>query len=63
MEEKSQGAFEYVLLLAGILLVVVMAIVILRSSVITGAQEQVNSSVGAYRNATALNCDASGYCS
>ena len=40
---KGQGAFEYILLLAGVLLVVVLAIVILKGSVLQGAGTSITS--------------------
>jgi len=41
MRKKGQGMFEYVLLLAGILLIVVLAIVLLRGGLFGGAQKDV----------------------
>ena len=38
LKRKGQGAFEYVLLLAGVLLIVVLAVVLLRGGL--GGQEQ-----------------------
>ena len=56
MDDDAQGAFEYILLLAGVLLIVVIAIVILRNSVLPSANEQLNQSTGNYRNVVQLNC-------
>ena len=39
--KKGQGMFEYVLLLAGILLIVVLAIVLLRGGLFGGAEKDV----------------------
>lgn len=39
--EKGQGMFEYILLLAGILLIVVLAIVVLRGGLFGGAEQDI----------------------
>ncbi|GEM_PF-2866002 len=39
--KKGQGMFEYILLLAGILLIVVLAIVVLRGGLFGGAEKDV----------------------
>ena len=43
MDEKAQGAFEYILMLAGMLLVVIVVVLILRSQV-SGAGTGINTS-------------------
>ncbi len=60
MEERAQGAFEYVLLLAGILLVAVIAILILRGSVFPSANGQIQSNINSYINRTNATLNASG---
>ena len=45
MDEKAQGAFEYILLLAGVLLIVVLAIIILRGSVLNQGNQQIVSNM------------------
>ena len=45
MDEKAQGAFEYILLLAGVLLIVVLAIIILRGSVLNQGNQQIVSNI------------------
>ena len=42
--KKGQGAFEYVLILAGVLLIVVLAIVILRGGLTSGAGKDISAS-------------------
>ena len=51
-ERRAQGAFEYILLLAGVLLIVVLAIIILRGSVLGAANNQIQSGIGAVGNAS-----------
>jgi hypothetical protein len=48
MRFRGQGAFEYILLLAGVLLVVVLAIVILRGGVLATANNQIAGSLNAF---------------
>ncbi len=60
MNQKAQGAFEYVLLLAGIILIAVIAILILRNSVLPSANAQLQSSTGQYTNEVNFTCNASG---
>ncbi|MBS3070032.1 class III signal peptide-containing protein [Candidatus Micrarchaeota archaeon] len=43
MEKKGQGMFEYILLLAGILLIVVLAIVVLRGGLFGGAETDIKA--------------------
>jgi len=54
MDEKAQGAFEYLLLLAAVLLIVVLTILILKGDVLRPSQETVTENMGAYSNFT--NC-------
>lgn len=56
MDDRAQGAFEYVLLLAGIMLVAVLVIVLLKSSILPSTNEQLNQSVGNWRQVVKLNC-------
>ncbi len=44
MEDRGQGAFEYILLLAGILLIVILVIVILKSVILSPANANIQSS-------------------
>ncbi len=53
MDEKGQGAFEYILMLAGILLVVIVVILILRTQL---------SGVGGNINATSSGINKSSSC-
>jgi uncharacterized protein (UPF0333 family) len=50
MEEKAQGAFEYVLLLAGILLVAVIAILILRGNIFPSANNTLQNNLKIFTN-------------
>jgi len=52
MPSRGQGAFEYILLLAGVLLVVVLAIVILRGGVLSTANNQIGASLNTYASAS-----------
>lgn len=47
---RAQGAFEYVLLLAGILLVAVIAVLILRGNVFPSVNSQIGNNQQAYNN-------------
>jgi len=51
MPYKGQGAFEYILLLAGVLLVVILAIVILRGGILNQANAQIAGSLNTYSGA------------
>ncbi|HLC47648.1 MAG TPA: class III signal peptide-containing protein [Candidatus Norongarragalinales archaeon] len=57
MDEKAQTSFEYILLLAGILLVSAMVYLVLRTGAVAGGEQQVNTSYYNYKNAT----NTSGY--
>lgn len=61
-DERAQGAFEYILLLAGVLLVVTIAIVILNKNVLPAASSQLNESLSDWRGALKVNCSG-GQCS
>jgi uncharacterized protein (UPF0333 family) len=52
MDEKAQTSFEYILLLAGVLSVIALVYVLLRSGPIQGGKDQVNASYVNYQNAT-----------
>jgi len=54
MDKKAQGAFEYILLLAGVLLIVILVIVILRSGILSQANQQIRENVNVFRGLT--NC-------
>jgi len=53
MDEKAQGAFEYILMLAGVLLVVIVVILILRTQL---------GGVGTNVNTTTSQLNQSSYC-
>lgn len=58
-ERKGQGAFEYILLLAGVLLIVVLAIIILRGSVLATANNNIQAqanAISSQNNATIQFC-------
>ncbi|MEK6953671.1 MAG: class III signal peptide-containing protein [Candidatus Micrarchaeota archaeon] len=57
MDEKAQTSFEYILLLAGILSVIALVYLLLRTGPIQGGKDQVNASYTNYQNAT----NTSGY--
>ncbi|MFH1257594.1 MAG: class III signal peptide-containing protein [Candidatus Micrarchaeota archaeon] len=42
MGKRGQGAFEYILLLAGVLLIVVLAIIILRGTLTSAPKQQIS---------------------
>jgi hypothetical protein len=53
LDDRAQGAFEYILLLAGVLLIVVLVIIILRNTVLTGTVgTQINSTLNTWANLT-----------
>lgn len=52
MDEKAQTSFEYLLLLAGILSVIIAVTMLIRGNVIPGGEQQINSSYTNYLNAT-----------
>ena len=54
MDRKAQGAFEYILLLAGVLLIVILVIVILRSGILGAANNQISKNVNVWKGLT--NC-------
>lgn len=56
LDNRAQGAFEYILLLAGVLLLAVFITIILRSSVLPSSSTQLNTSIGAWQNSTRVNC-------
>ncbi len=57
--KRAQGAFEYLLLAAGVLLIVVVAITILRGNVLSSAQNQIQAqanAIGVENNLTIALC-------
>ncbi|MEK6924159.1 MAG: hypothetical protein AABW54_02890 [Candidatus Micrarchaeota archaeon] len=56
MDDSAQGAVEYTLLVAGVLLIVIAVVVMLRNTVLPSARDQLNDSLGSYRNVVSLNC-------
>ncbi len=61
MESKAQGSLEYILLLGGILLIVVLAIIILRGGVFNQATRQINENYNAWEEVTNVsNCTPAG---
>ncbi|MGB9576892.1 MAG: class III signal peptide-containing protein [Candidatus Micrarchaeia archaeon] len=54
MDEKAQGAFEYILMLAGILLIVVVIIMVVKSNILSPATGTVEQTTGQYQQTT--NC-------
>lgn len=61
MDRKAQTSIEYLMLLGGILLVVVLVILILRGNVITSAQNTINANYNNYVGVTNVsNCSLSG---
>lgn len=50
---RGQGAFEYILLLAGVLLIVVLAIIILRGAILPTAKNGIEGNVNAFAQ---VNC-------
>ena len=51
---KGQGAFEYILMLSGVLLIVILIILILRGT-LSGANNQVAASQNQFGNVTQIN--------
>ena len=62
VDDRGQGAFEYIMLVAGVLLVVVLAIVVLRTNVLPGAGAQLGASVNEWRKLVSLNCTSNNSC-
>ena len=56
MDDRAQGAFEYILILAGVLLIVVVVVLVLRDTILPQTRAQLKESVGQYRNVVRLNC-------
>lgn len=52
--EKGQGAFEYILLLAGVLLIVVLVIFLLRSNLFGGAAQNINQTQSQFNQETTI---------
>ena len=61
-DNRAQGAFEYVLLLAGVILVTVIAILILRGSVLPSVNRQINNNIAGFQNTTKFTvvCNTTG---
>ncbi|MFA4946662.1 MAG: class III signal peptide-containing protein [Candidatus Micrarchaeia archaeon] len=57
---KAQGAFEYVLLLGGVLLIVVLAVVLLRGGLFESSSQNVQLSACQNALVTAPGCFADG---
>ena len=60
MNNRAQGAFEYVLLLAGVILVAVIAILILRGNVLPSINNQINNNLAGFQNSTNFNVTCNG---
>ncbi len=57
MEQKAQGAFEYLLLLGGVLLIAVLVVLILRGGVFSQAKHTIDVNTNAWVNLTnTSNC-------
>lgn len=54
MQKKGQGAFEYILMLSGILLIVILIIIILQGS-LAGANNKLNESQAQFGNTVRLD--------
>lgn len=52
MKARGQGAMEYILLVGGVILVVILTLVILRGGILTSANEQISGSMGVFVNLT-----------
>lgn|GEM_PF-2851252 len=63
LDDRGQGAFEYILLLAGVMLVAVLVIVVLKNTVLPSANDQLNKSVGTWKKLVNINCTSEGACS
>ena len=59
-EEDAQGAFEYVLLISGVMMVVATVVLVLRSAVVPEVGGQVTENAHELRNL--LNCTSNGTC-
>jgi hypothetical protein len=59
-EEKAQGAFEYVLLISGVMMIVATVVIVLRSAVVPEIGGQVADNAHELRNL--LNCTSNGTC-
>lgn len=49
-DEKGQSSFEYVLMAAGAILVVTIALIMMRRSVLPAINEQANQNLGNFSN-------------
>jgi len=56
LNKRGQGAFEYVLLLGGVLLIVVLAVVLLRGGLFSSASQNVNLNACKNTLTTASGC-------
>lgn len=57
MDNKAQGSFEYIMLVAGVILLVALTYQIIRGGAIIGGEQQLNHSYNNWANAT----NTSGY--
>lgn len=55
MKEKAQGSLEYILLIAGVLFILVIVIVVVRTNVLAPANQNINTSSNVYQNVS--NCN------
>ena len=61
MEKKAQGSLEYILLLAGVLLIVVLVILILRGNIFNSAKNNIDYNYNVYDSLTnTSNCSLAG---
>ena len=52
MERRAQGTLEYLMLLAGVMFIVVLAIILIRTGVLDKAIEMLRGNTGTYLNLT-----------
>ncbi len=52
MDERGQGSFEYILLLAGVLLIVVLIIIMLHNISLAQAGAQINNTLSVWAKQT-----------
>lgn len=58
MKERAQGSLEYIMLIAGVLLILVLVVFVIKTDVLTPASQNVNSSSSIYKNVSQCNINA-----
>ncbi|MCL5011447.1 MAG: class III signal peptide-containing protein [Candidatus Marsarchaeota archaeon] len=59
MKEKAQGSLEYILLIAGVLFILVIVVLVVKTNVLNPTSQNINTSSKVYQNVSNCNLTSS----